>query len=440
MGKSDFKITKRSVEGLVPSNKDAFYWDTEIKGFGVKLTPAGRRTYVFQYRIRGKIAPVRVTIGQHGPVTADAARREALRLKAMTASGRDPVREQREAAREAALVEMERLRAEEALADITVTKRSKIWLDDVKVVRPRTYGFYEGIIRNHVLPTIGGIPMPDMKRSDVRRVIESIPAEQKTLRRNTHATLSAFWHWTNDQFLETYDAPLSDVSPFPQRSRSRKKEDALKPRDRVLSDLEIESFWNATAKLLSPYSAFLRLLLLTGQRRSEVAGMHWSEFNRDAEMWVLPPERSKNGQANKISLSSLAIRVLDGLAGGDDWPVKGPVLSTDGTRTIAGFSYIKRLIDKEIASATDQEFKEWHIHDLRRTVATKLQQLGIRFEVIEAILNHRVKPVGVAKHYQLHDWAPEKVTALASLATEIERIISGNDKQNVVPLRRDVVG
>jgi integrase len=440
MGKADFKVTKRSVEGLQPGAKDAFYWDAEIKGFGVKLTPAGRRTYVFQYRVRGKTAPVRVTIGQHGPITADAARREALRLKAMTAIGRDPVREQREAEREADRLELERLRAEEALAGMTIAKRSKVWLENVKADRPRTYGFYEGIIRNHVLPVIGDVPMPEMKRSDVRRVLDRIPVDQKTLRRNARATLSAFWYWTNDQFLETYDAPLSEVSPFPQQSRSRKKDDALKERDRVLTDSEIKSLWTASAKLVPPFRAFIRLLLLTGQRRSEVAGLDWSELDRDTELWILPPDRSKNGQANKIPLNFLAIAELDRLADGCDWPTKGPVLTTDGVRTLGGFSYIKRLIDDRIESVMGQALDDWHIHDLRRTVATKLQSLKIRFEVNEAILNHRVKRHGSAKPYQQYDWEPEKVTALAALASEVERIISGQDKKNVVPIRRDMAG
>lgn len=166
----------------------------------------------------------------------------------------------------------------------------------------------------------------------------------------------------------------------------------------------------------------MRLLIVTGARREEVAGLEWSELNRAAAMWALPTGRAKNNVAAQIPLTELAITELDTVAARvkkeGKWPSTGFVFSTTDETSVSGYSRAKARLDKLVAAlaAKGKEpifIQNWRFHDLRRTLATGLQRLGVRFEVTEAILNHvGSSKSGVAGIYQRHDWATEKRSAL----------------------------
>jgi len=189
------------------------------------------------------------------------------------------------------------------------------------------------------------------------------------------------------------------------------KPEAPAARDRVLSDAELKAVWVAAASLGAPLSAFYRLLIVTLQRRSEVAGMNWMELDRAGAVWLIPAERTKTETAQLVPLSSLAIDELDLLAGGSDWPKTGYVVSY-GRGPLNSFSKAKRAIDGKLEGVA-----AWRVHDLRRTGATVLQRLGVRFEVTEAVLNHvSGSKSGVAGIYQRHDWKEEKRDALVQYA------------------------
>jgi integrase len=185
-------------------------------------------------------------------------------------------------------------------------------------------------------------------------------------------------------------------------------------RDRVLEDWELKLVWQASHKLGSPFGPLVRLLILTGARREEVAGLSWAELREDAAMWHLPAERAKKGNPLDLPLTSLALQELAALKGkGDKWPRKGLLFSTTGKTPVSGFSKAKARLDAEIAKLNEGEaLNAWRLHDLRRTLATGMQRLGVRFEVTEAILNHvSGAKSGVAGVYQRHNWADEKRTA-----------------------------
>ena len=186
------------------------------------------------------------------------------------------------------------------------------------------------------------------------------------------------------------------------------------------------------------------LLTVTGQRRSEVAGLDWSELNRQERIWTLPEERCKNGLTHLVPLSTMAVEILDHLAAvavqkKPVWPSKGLVFTTTGRTPISGFSKAKQQLDAamlrvakaQAAEAGENpetiEIADWRIHDLRRTMATGFQKLGIRFEVTEATLNHvsGMSRAGVAGVYQQHDWKEEKREALEKWAQHCERLLAG---------------
>jgi integrase len=256
------------------------------------------------------------------------------------------------------------------------------------------------------------------------------------LRRNVYAVVRRLLRWAKGRGdvesnpLEDFEAPVSATA-----------------RDRVLTDQELRWVWLASASLGYPFRALYRLLTATGQRREEVSALDWRELNRAAAEWTLPAARAKNGIASIVHLSALAIAELDEIAGEERWPKRGLVLSTTGKTPVSGYSKGKARLDaalmklaraEAVEAGDDPEHVEiapWRVHDLRRTFATGMQRLGVRFEVTEAVLNHvSGSKAGVAGVYQRHDWRDEKRDALNAWAAHVERIVSGVEETNVVQL------
>ena len=211
-------------------------------------------------------------------------------------------------------------------------------------------------------------------------------------------------------------------------------------RERVLSDAELGTLYTAAGALGEPWGVLVRLLILTGQRRGEVAGMRWDEIDLDAAEWSLPGARTKNGQPSVVPLAPEAMALLRTVKRRKD-----AELVFEGPRktAVSGFGKVKNRLDAALAQASqaaDRKVAPWILHDLRRTVATGLQRLGVRLEVTEAVLNHvsgtRSGIVGV---YQRHGWEAEKSAALRAWAAHVLAAAEGKpDAGNVVKLARSV--
>jgi integrase len=199
-------------------------------------------------------------------------------------------------------------------------------------------------------------------------------------------------------------------------------------RERVLEDDEIVALWRATEGP-GPFNAIVRVLLLTGQRLSEVAEMPWAELSPDRSTWTLPGERAKNHRANIIPLSRQAREIIEAQPQLNDNPFVFAGLKGQNFR---GFGRAKA----NLARAARIE-KRFTLHDLRRTVATNMQKLGVRLEVTEAVLNHASgSRAGIVGVYQRHDWADEKRAALQAWADRLAAIVEGRlEPSNVVTLR-----
>lgn len=204
-------------------------------------------------------------------------------------------------------------------------------------------------------------------------------------------------------------------------------------RDRVLSDDEIRTVWRALESIGWPFGEIGKLLLLTGARRDEIATGTWSEIDLERELWTIPGSRTKNREAHGIPLSDAAVDILKGLPHIDSKP--GYVFTTNGRTPVSGFSKAKDAIDAAIREGGDEAYPHWTIHDLRRTVATNLQKLGVRLEVTEAILNHvSGSRAGIVGVYQRHAWTDEKRAALAAWARRLDAIVTGETASNVVSI------
>lgn len=444
------KINKSTVDQAKPGDRDAFIWDSDIPGFGLKVTPAGGKVYVFQYRIAApgeaaRTTAKRYTIGKHGPLTPDQARKRAKELAALVTQGIDPRQREIDAKAEA-----ERKRAAEAehkrrQTDLEFGRIADLWLADYETTpkprggkrSPASVRLAKTVVDVHLRPNLAGKPMPDIGRDELEAIIDAIPAENQAMRRTVHVYASVLWNWAIRRRHATASPLLAMEKPA-----------APEARDRTLKDPDLLAVWNAAASLPAPFDAFVRLLILTGQRRGEVAGMMWSELDRDSTTWTIPKGRAKNDRAHIVPLAPAIVAELDRLAlkalGGKwpgktpVWPVSGHVLTTTGKTPISGLSKAKLAVDAAIDKARKEEGSEpvepWRLHDLRRTMATGLQRLGVRFEVTEAVLNHvSGAKGGVAGVYQQHDWQDEKRTALTLWADHVSGL-GRKPKSNVIKL------
>ena len=413
-------ISKTVVDNARASAKDYFIWDEKLAGFGLKVTPSGGKIYVLQYRIArpgfaSSTAPKRYTIGQHGKVTPDQARARAKILAAMITAGTDPREAEAELLRAADVEKAVKATKARLQNELAFSRLADAWLDhyeNEKQRRASSVSQAKLVVRNHLKPVLGSTPVPHITRADMQHIIDAIPSHQRAMRRNVFAYASVLFGWMRRrghidrnpiEFIDKPEAPAS--------------------RDRVLNDSELTAVWKATYSLAQPFGPFVRLLILTIQRRGEVAVMNWLELDRKAASWVIPADRAKNGMAHIVPLSNAVIAELDALAGGVKWPNAGFVLTTTGRSPISGISKAKRALDRKIAETA--VLPGWRLHDLRRTGATRLQQQGVRFEVTEAVLNHvSGAKSGVAGVYQRHDWKDEKRHALATFADDIIKLMA----------------
>lgn len=382
------KITKRTLDVLQANAVAGFLWDNELKGFGLKITAGGSASYVVQYRMGGREAKTRrYTIGGHGsPWTPFTAREEATRLLRLVAQGIDPVESDKQRRREAVDLAFSNY-ADRFAADC----KGKGW--STLVTRS---------LRRHVKPVLRDKALPAITRIDVVAVFDNMPADQAANRRNVFAVLRRLFRWAVSR---------GDIDRSPMEGMETPK--AVKPRERWLSDSELARVWAQAPECHRCFGPIVRLLIATGQRREEIGDLHWQELDRSEREMRLSGDRTKNGEPTTIPLNDLAVAELDQVAGGEKWPKRGRVFPTATGAAFTAYHKGKAKLDKLISKDGGGIVEPWRLHDLRRTLATGFQRLGVRFEVTEAVLNHvGGSRSGVAGVYQRHDWKPEKREAL----------------------------
>jgi len=410
------RLTKQAVTSAHPEARDRLIWDSKIPGFGLKVTPSGAKVFVYQYRLGGRGAKVRrYTIGKLGPFTPDTARSEAERLAVLVAQGIDPQRQKVESRRQAV-----------ALAFSRYVDRFE--RDRLKIDWPASAGEVRAMLDRYAVPVLKDTPLPAITRADIRDVLAPVRQRPATSAK-LFAVLRHMFRWAVNEG-DLAHSPLEGMVP-PKSAASR---------DRTLEDWEIVRIWRGTLALGYPFGPVVRLLLLNGNRREEVAALSWNELRRDEASWLLPSERAKNGHSTTVFLSTLSVAEIDALAArqgkADKWPRRGLVFTTTGKTYVSGYSRAKKRLDAAIAKlAPDDPMEPWRLHDLRRTLATGMQRLGVRFEVTEAILNHVTGArSGVAGVYQRHNWAPEKEAALQAWSDHVERLLLGANANNIIVL------
>jgi integrase len=382
------KITMRTVLGLDPGSYVA---DAIVQGFGVRRQKDGAYYYL---RFRRNGVQYMRSIGRHGsPWTPDTARAKAKQLLGLAVSGDDPFAKPVPA--EAFGAEAERyLRKQQA------------------ALKPRTYVELERHLRRDCV-ALARMRLTEIDRRTIAlRLAEVETASGPTARNRVRSSLSAFFNWAVRE-------GLLDANPVAGTARA----DEPGSRDRVLAQAELSELWSALPQ--GDFGEIVRLLILTGQRREEIGALRWSEIDLDQGLIVLPPERTKNLRQHEVPLSTQARLILQRLPKrkGRDF-VFGL-----GETGFSGWSKSKERLDKALLvrrKAADRRAKplpSWHLHDLRRTCATGMAELGILPHVIEAVLNHvSGHKGGVAGIYNRAKYSDEMRDALQRWADHLDQI------------------
>jgi len=198
-----------------------------------------------------------------------------------------------------------------------------------------------------------------------------------------------------------------------------------KPRDRVLADAELVAIWSAYGN--DDYGRIVRLLILTGARRQEVGGMRRGEFAFEDGTWTLPAERSKNHRAHTLALPPAALAIVGAILPGERDHLFGSRASSGYTAWAAG----KAALDQRLANAVEP----WKLHDIRRTVATRMADIGIEPHVIEAVLNHYSgHRRGIAGVYNRSPYEKAVKGALIRWSEHVRDLVEGRVESNVVTL------
>ncbi|MCB1465579.1 MAG: tyrosine-type recombinase/integrase [Rhizobiaceae bacterium] len=259
-------------------------------------------------------------------------------------------------------------------------------------------------------------PVADVRRADVVKIIDQLIARGMGSGANrVVAAIKKLMNWAVDR-------GVIDVSPLTAMKLPIKEV----ARERVLANDELRALWKAADGEGYPFGDILKVLVATGQRRAEVAEMRWSEIDFEAQTWTLPSSRVKNATIHVVPLSPMVVGILRSLP---RFLKSDYVFTTTGRSPFSGFGRCKDRIDDAV-----QFVEPWRLHDLRRTMATKMAELRIAPHIIEAVLNHRSGIVsGVAAIYNRHAYSDEKREALGTWSEEICRISQGDVVRSQIP-------
>jgi integrase len=214
----------------------------------------------------------------------------------------------------------------------------------------------------------------------------------------------------------------------------------VKSRDRVLSDDEVAAFWRATKRLGGVFAPVFQLLLLTGQRREEVAAMRWDEVEFEKAVWTIPAERCKNGKPHHLDLSPQVLSILCSLHE-ERLADRDLVFTTTGVTSVSGFSKIKTRLDQLMEDELARPVKPWRTHDLRRTAASGMAGLGFAPQVVERVLNHvSGAQGGLVGVYQKHQYRVERKAAMLAWGNYVEKLEAPDEARNVVAFHRVASG
>lgn len=403
-------LSNTAILNLAP--KTARYEVLDGDGLYIRVMPTGSKSWVLRYMVDNKAK--RMTLGQYPGVSAAEARQKALDAKKQLQRGVDPVEQ--------------RKRQEDAnrQAPDFAFMLEEFWEKELKASPSGKER--RRLIEKDALPFLGGKKVAEITRRDVVLLVDKVRDRAPVAANRMQGALVRLFNFAAERGVIDF-SPLVGL---------RKKSEA--PRQRVLSVEEMKLFWAMTEAESQTMNTFtstklaLRLVLLTGQRPGEVAGMTWDEI--DGDTWNIPAARRKGRTAQIVPLSNLALEIINEarlISGQSKYVFQSPQGNAD--RPMERLS-LSRAVSRHLQECGFQEV--WTPHDLRRTVRTGLAELGVDDMVAEQVLGHKIP--GIMGVYNQHSYASEKRAALGKWERHIKRIVGIEVEENgkVIQLRRAV--
>ncbi len=411
------KLTDTTIADLQcpPGRKDVLVFDANEPGFGVRVTTDGKRVMLFQYRAGTAVRRYRIGVWGQGDLTAAKARREAEKLRGRVHAGEDPVAARKDS-RTATVAAEKAERAAATVEAFTFGKLVDGWESKGLAHRRPSYAQDATTRLRTYFAAWSNLPAADITRADALKVLDQVEKARGVISaRRGLAYGRAAYGWAEKRDLVAGNPFRGIAAPGKETAR-----------ERVLTAAELQAIWQAACAMEGAAGAYVRVLLLTLQRREEVAGMKWTELAADRSTWTIPAERAKNGKAHLVHLSDPARAALAGLP-----RVKGNPYVFAGRRSahIGGFSHIKDELLRVMAGAPpvqrgrrraakpDSVASSWRFHDFRRTGVTMLANMGVAPHVADKLLNHITGSIqGVAAVYQRAEFLAERKAALEAWA------------------------
>jgi integrase len=395
------KLTSKAVGALTmpPGKTDHFEWDDDLPGFGYRLRAAAggkvRRSWIVQYRRAG--ATRRLLLGSGHVLNAEQARIAAKKALAKVALGEDPQGDRQERRSK------NRVTLQSSVADYLALKAPRL--------RPTTLDNINRYLTGPHFKSLHGMPIDQVSRKDVAARLVSITREHGSVTAaRARAALSAFYGWAMGEGLADSNPVVGTNKPADSPAR-----------ERTLSNDELAAIWRACGD--DDYGRIIKLLILTGCRKREIGEGRWSEIADG--IWTIPGARTKNKREHKLPLMPAVLEIIKGvprIVGRD------PLFGARGNG-FGGWSKSKAKLDERCG------VKGWIVHDLRRTLATRLGDLGVQPHIIEQILNHQSgHKRGPAGTYNRSPYAREVAAALALWSDHLRTLVEGGERK-VVPLR-----
>ncbi len=390
------KINDANVAALqLPSGKnDLLVFDDALPGFGVRLRAGGKRSWVVQYRVGAQQR--RLSLGSISSIDAAEARKRAKSALAQVALGQDP-----QAAKAAARIPETK--------EMTLVELVERYLPVAK--RKLKPGSYDNVVihlQKHWKP-LHKMGVVDLQRRHVADQLGRLAASSGLYSANrSRAALSKLFSWAIGEGLAESNVVVGTNKAIDEVAR-----------ERVLTDDEVRAAWQCSGP--GDYGQIIRLLILTGQRRGEVGGILWSELHLEQALWTIGGDRTKNHLPHDIPLGESVLEIITAMPRNP----KRDFVYGSGNGSFQGWSKAKLELNVRIAEAVGAPNTPWRLHDIRRTVATRMGDLGVLPHVVEAVLNHvSGTKAGVAGTYNRALYAAEKREALNRWATRVGEIVS----------------
>ena len=395
----------------VPERGQIDYWDDLVPGLAARVSAQGRRTYVVRYRVAGRQR--RMTLGQVTILSLADARELARRALRAVAAGDDP-----QAAKAA------RRHRGAAFGDMA----RRFMEENGPSMRPVTRQAWERYVRKEILPALGDHAPSDITRGDIRAFVRAIATRAPIAANRAFEVVRRIFSWAVAE-------ELVDASPCVGLGGKRKQKRVLlaeeKPRDRIYSSDEIRAIFAALPG--TQLEDLVPLIFHTATRSEETRAATWSQIDFDARLWTIPPERSKNGKAHPVPLSSGAMKALDRIR---ERQAARPSEYLFPAFSRAGYMEKPNKATRRMQQSSPfggSGIEDFRLHDCRRTVATGLAELGTSDAVVEAVLGH-ARPE-LQRTYNLYSPVREMRVALEAWSARLDRVVTGtNTRAEVIPL------